>query len=88
MRCRRPVFERLVFEIWILDLAEKIARRTGFKGWIRWDTSKPNGQPRRMLDTSRARERFGWEARTPFEEGLRRTIEWYTANKAEADARS
>ena len=65
------------FEISIKDLLETIARLTGFEGRIVWDTSKPNGQPRRKLDVSRARERFGFESQTPFEEGLRRTIEWY-----------
>ena len=54
-----------------------ITRLPGFKGKLVWDTSKPNGQPRRGLDVSRAREYFGWEAKTPFEEGLRRTIQWY-----------
>ena len=49
----------------------------GFQGRITWDTSKPDGQPRRCLDTSRARELFGWEATTPLETGLRRTIAWY-----------
>ena len=65
------------FEISIKDLLETIVRLTGFEGKIVWDTSKPNGQPRRKLDVSRARERFGFEARTSFEDGLRRTIEWY-----------
>ena len=64
-------------EIRIKDLAGLIARLTGFEGKIVWDTSKPNGQPRRALDTSRAEEFFGFRARTNFEEGLRRTIEWY-----------
>ncbi len=64
-------------EISIKTLAEKIAELTGFQGQLVWDTSKPNGQPRRALDTSRARDTFGFEARMPFEEGLRRTIEWY-----------
>jgi GDP-L-fucose synthase len=64
-------------EISIRSLVETVARCVGFSGEIRWDTTKPNGQPRRMLDTSRARDRFGFEARTPFEEGLRRTIAWY-----------
>lgn len=64
-------------EISIRDLAGKIAELTGFEGRITWDTSKPNGQPRRCLDTSRARERFGWSARVPFDEGLKRTVEWY-----------
>lgn len=65
------------YEISIKDLTELIARLTGFEGRIVWDTSKPNGQPRRKLDTSRARELFGFEARTSFEEGLRKTIDWY-----------
>ncbi len=65
------------YEISIKDLAEMITRLTGFKGKLVWDTSKPNGQPRRGLDVSRAREYFGWEAKTSFEEGLRRTIQWY-----------
>ena len=65
------------FEITIRDLAETIARLCGFRGSVRFDPSKPNGQPRRKLDTTRARERFGFEARIGFEEGLRETIEWY-----------
>jgi len=68
-------------EITIRDLVETIARLCGFKGDIRWDSSKPDGQPRRMLDTSRARELFRFESKTDFEEGLRRTIQWYVANK-------
>lgn len=65
------------FEISIKDLVNMIARLTGFQGRIVWDTSKPNGQPRRKLDTSRAEKEFGFKASTPFEEGLRRTIERY-----------
>ena len=65
------------FEISIKDLVEKIARMTGFEGDLVWDTSKPNGQPRRALDTSRAREKFGFEAQTDFDEGLQQTIDWY-----------
>jgi dTDP-glucose 4,6-dehydratase/GDP-L-fucose synthase len=64
-------------EISIKELIETIAELTGFEGRVEWDTSKPNGQPRRCLDTSRAKERFGFEARVPFREGLERTIEWY-----------
>jgi GDP-L-fucose synthase len=64
-------------EITIAELAQTIARQCGYEGEIRWDTSQPDGQPRRMLDITRARELFGFEARTDFEEGLRRTIEWY-----------
>jgi len=70
------------FEISIKDLTELIARLTGFEGAIRWDTSKPNGQPRRKLDTTRAREYFGFSAKTDFEEGLRRTIAWYREHRS------
>jgi GDP-L-fucose synthase len=66
-------------EITIHDLAELIAELTGFEGEVTWDTTKPNGQPRRSLDTSRAEARFGWRASTSFRDGLRRTIEWYRA---------
>ncbi len=66
-------------EITIKDLAAKIAQLTGFAGRIKWDTSKPDGQPRRCLDTGRARELFGFVAETPFEQGLKRTIEWWRA---------
>jgi GDP-L-fucose synthase len=65
------------FEITIADLVEKIRRLTGSDARIVWDASKPDGQPRRCLDTSRAAERFGFRARVDFDEGLRRTIEWY-----------
>ena len=65
------------FEISIRDLAALIAELTGFHGRIVWDTTKPNGQPRRSLDTSRAWERFGFRAKTDFRTGLRRTIDWY-----------
>ena len=64
-------------EIAVRDLVRVIARLCEFEGEIRWDASQPDGQPRRMLDTSRARERFGFEATTDFETGLQRTIEWY-----------
>jgi dTDP-glucose 4,6-dehydratase/GDP-L-fucose synthase len=68
-------------EISIRRLVELIAEMTGFEGEIEWDTSKPDGQPRRRLDTSRARERFGWEASTPFRDGLEETIDWYERNR-------
>jgi GDP-L-fucose synthase len=68
------------FEITIKELVEKIAKITGFKGEIRWDSSKPDGQPRRRLDVSRAKEYFGFEAKTSFEEGLKETIKWYMEN--------
>jgi len=64
-------------EITIKDLAEKIKELTGFKGRIVWDTTKPDGQPRRRLDTSRAKELFGFEPHIPFEEGLKRTVVWW-----------
>jgi GDP-L-fucose synthase len=64
-------------EISIRELAEVIADETGFDGEIVWDTTKPNGQPRRKLDTTRAKELFGFEATTPFREGIRRTVAWY-----------
>jgi GDP-L-fucose synthase len=70
-------------EISIRELTEIIAELTGFNGEIRWDTSKPDGQPRRCLVTSRARDEFGFEARTDFREGLKKTIEWYR-NKIES----
>lgn len=65
------------FEISIKDLAELIVALTGFQGRIEWDASKPDGQPRRCLDTARAEAEFGFRARIGFEEGLRQTIEWY-----------
>ena len=69
------------FEISIKELAELIARLTGYQGKLVWDTSKPNGQPRRALDISRAEKYFGFRAQVPFEEGLRRTIEWYRTHR-------
>jgi GDP-L-fucose synthase len=66
-------------EISIRELAELVAELSGFEGEIRWDTSMPNGQPRRSLDATRARELFGFDARTPLREGLERTIAWYRA---------
>lgn len=69
------------YEISIKDLAEMIVRLTGFEGKLIWDTSKPNGQPRRGLDVSRAEKYFGFRAQIPFEEGLSRTIDWYKKNR-------
>jgi GDP-L-fucose synthase len=69
------------FEISIKDLVGLITKLTGFKGKVLWDTSKPDGQPRRMLDVSRAEKEFGFKAKTNFEEGLRKTIEWYISNR-------
>jgi len=67
------------FEITIKELVEKIAKLTGFAGEIRWDRSKPDGQPRRRLDTSKAKNLFGFEAKTNFDEGLKATIDWYVS---------
>jgi GDP-L-fucose synthase len=69
------------FEISIFDLTHTIAKLMGFAGNIRWDTGKPDGQPRRSLDTTRAEALFGFRASVPFEDGLRRTIEWYRAHR-------
>jgi GDP-L-fucose synthase len=69
------------FEISIKELVELIAKLTGFKGEIVWDTSKPDGQPRRMLDTSKAEKEFGFKARTSLEEGLKKAIEWYLSTR-------
>ena len=67
-------------EISIHDLVALVARLTGYEGAVAWDASRPDGQPRRCLDTSRAREALGWTARTSLEEGLRETIEWFERN--------
>ena len=75
-------------EILVKQLAELIAETVGFTGQLRWDPSKPDGQPRRQLDTSRAAELFGFRARTPFAEGLRRAVDWYVTHRDEAEARS
>ena len=71
-------------EIRIKDLVERIAELTGFEGKLVWDTSKPNGQPRRALDTSRAKELFGFHASVPLKEGLERTVAWYRGERAKA----
>lgn len=73
-------------EISIKDLLTTIARHTGYSGRIEWDTTKPNGQPRRALNTDRAFERFGFRATTDFDEGLRRTIDWYRQTLADKQA--
>lgn len=65
------------FEISIKDLVDLIVKLTGFKGEIIWDSSKTDGQPRRMLDTSRAEKKFGFKAKTSLEDGLKKTIEWH-----------
>ena len=69
------------YEISIKALVEMTAKMTGFTGEIVWQTDKPNGQPRRALDVSRAKEYFDWSAQVPFEEGMRRTIEWFKENR-------
>jgi GDP-L-fucose synthase len=69
------------FEISIKELVELIAKLTCFRGDIIWDNSKPDGQPRRMLDTSKAEKEFGFKARTSLEEGLKKTIEWYLSTR-------
>jgi GDP-L-fucose synthase len=69
------------YEISIKNLAELIARLVGFEGELVWDTSKPNGQPRRGLDTSRALREFGFKAQVNFEQGLKNTIEWFMQNR-------
>ena len=74
---RDPVNLGAGFEIKIKELAEKIKSLTGFTGKLTWDTSKPDGQPRRCLDTNRAKQLFGFKAQMPFDEGLRRTIAWW-----------
>lgn len=74
-------------EMPIKDLVERVVAATGFTGEIRWDTSKPDGQPRRRVDAGKAHELFGFTAHTAFDDGLRRTVEWYLANRAEAEAR-
>ncbi len=75
-------------EISIRELVPLIARLTGFEGEIVWDTSKPDGQPRRCLDTSRARQAFGFQAQVDFEEGLRRTVDWYMSQHGRRASRN
>ncbi len=70
------------YEISIRDLAGLITRLVGYEGAVSWQTDKPNGQPRRGLDVSRASEYFGWQAKMPFDEGIRRTIAWFQENRS------
>ena len=72
-------------EVTIRETVETIARIVGFDGELRWDPTKPDGQPRRRVDATRAEQLLGWRARQPFEEGLRATIDWYRANRADAE---
>ena len=74
-------------EVAVKELVDDIARITGFTGRIEWDSTRPDGQPRRGVDPSRAKELFGFVASTPFTEGLRRTYQWYLANRQEAESR-
>src|SRR5689334_9682203 len=69
------------YEISIRDLSEMVVKMTGFPGKLAWQTDKPNGQPRRGLDVSRAKQLFNWSAQVSFEDGMRRTIEWFKANR-------
>jgi len=70
----------------LAELAKLIASIVGFEGGLCWDSSKPDGQPRRRVDTDRARRAFGFEARTSLEDGLRRTVDWYLSHRERADA--
>ncbi len=70
------------FEISIKDLVEVIVKVTGFRGEVRWDSTKPDGQPRRMLDTARAEREFGFKTQVGFAEGLEKTVRWYEEQKA------
>jgi len=81
-----PVNIGFGFEITIKNLLNKIVDLTGFKGEVIWDKSQPDGQPRRCLDTTRAFEKFGFRAQTDFDEGLRRTVEWYRENSIQDNA--
>ena len=74
-------------ETWIRDLVPLIAETVGFEGEIRWDSSYPDGQPRRRVDPTRAATEFGFKASTPLRDGLRATVDWYLSNRAEAEAR-
>jgi GDP-L-fucose synthase len=73
------------WEISIRDLAETIAKYVGYEGEVIWDTTKPNGQPRRKLDVSRAKDYFGFESQVPFDEGIRETVAWWEANRERYD---
>jgi GDP-L-fucose synthase len=72
-------------EVTIRETVETVARLVGFEGELRWDPSKPDGQPRRRVDASRALDELGWKAQVPFEDGLRETIAWYRSNRDEAE---
>jgi len=82
---REPINLGTNHEITIRETVEIIAELVGFTGELRWDPSKPDGQPRRRVDPTRANEMLGWRATTSFADGLRNTIDWYVANRAEAE---
>ncbi len=82
LRQSEPVNLGSGYEISIADLARQVALYAGFGGRIVWDSSRPNGQARRRLDVRRARESFGFHARTSFDDGLRRTVDWYLATRS------
>lgn len=84
---REPVNLGADREVPIRELVQLIVDAVGFEGKIEWDESKPDGQPRRNVDPTRAREQFGFVAETPLEEGIRRTVDWYLANRDSAEAR-
>jgi dTDP-glucose 4,6-dehydratase/GDP-L-fucose synthase len=84
----KPVNLGSGIELSIRDLVETIADLTGFKGRIEWDISKPDGQPQRKLDISRAEKCFDWNASTDFEDGLRQTIKWYKSVRDQYPAES
>ncbi len=75
-------------ELFIRDLVPTLCEILGYEGEVRWDTTKPDGQPRRAVDGDRAESSFGFKATTPFDEGLRRTVDWYLEHRVEAEARS
>ena len=88
METPEPINLGTGMEITIRDLVTLIARLCDFRGEIRWDSSKPDGQPRRCLDVSRATQMLDWWAQVGFEDGLGRTIGWFEANRKEAGFRA
>jgi GDP-L-fucose synthase len=84
--CSGPVNLGSAAEVSIKNLVQMVAQATGFNGQITWDESKPNGQPRRKLDVSRAEREFGFRAKTPFQDGLRETVAWYRKTRQHGDA--
>ena len=84
--CSEPVNLGTGNEMTIAEIVERVKACVGFTGRVVWDAGKPNGQPRRRLDTERARREFGFVARTAFDDGLRATVEWYLQARRIADA--